>query len=1152
MFKIKGFVAYLLIVFLNAFVDLGHKIIIQNTVFKIEDGQAQIILIAIVNAMILLPFVMLITPAGFLSDKYQKPKIMRVSAWLAVGLTLLITYFYYHGLYIAAFVMTLMLATQSAIYSPAKYGLIKQLTGDKRLTSANAIVQAVTIIAILSGIFIFSILFENYLQGFAFKTEADILQKIAPIGWILVACSMFELGFTYLLPDFKAGDALKKFDVTKYVKGQYLLDNIKAIFQNKVILASVLGLSGFWSISQVTLATFPAFAKQNLNIEDTVIVQGILACAGIGIFVGSIVVSQLSKNKIETGLIPLGALGMSVSLLMIPYLTGISFLAGAFIMLGIFGSFFIVPLNALIQHHAPDEHMGTILSGKNWVQNVLMLAFLALTIVFAYNGFSSKTLLGLMSLVSLLILGVTIKSLFKNLVFFIVGRIFALRYKTVGLNIDNIPKTGGVLLLGNHVSYIDWGLLQIVCSRPIHFVMDDRFYGFWLVRKFMDIFGVIPIATGKSKQAILLANERLKQGEVVCLFPEGGLTYNGQLDEFKRGFERAADGVHDAIIVPFYIQGMWGSRLSRCNKHYAKFTRQSLRRKVNISFGKAIEIHSNAGQVKQKVFDASVIAWEKAANDFGSLVKAWLRQVKTHPNKLCIADTIGGEVNGVRTFTASVLFSKLLAKYSKGQNIGAILPTSGAGIITNMACLMRGKTIVNLNFTSSLSALELAVKSAEISEIYTSVKFMQKLKAKGIDLSPLLERVKVYYLEELKEQISTGGKLATLLAVKFLPKSIVSLLYIKKIKDTSPACIMFSSGSEGTPKGVVLSQQNIHANSRQVLQILHTQSNDVIMNNLPLFHSFGFTATTIMPLIGGMPVVCHPDPTDSLNIAKAIAKYKATFYCGTSTFIRMFTKNRKVFPQMLSSLRYIVAGAEKLRPEIRAEFQAKFNQEIVEGYGATETAPVASVNIHDFLNINGWQIHKGQSLGSVGLALPGTSIRIIDPQTTEELLAGENGLIIIAGPQLMQGYLKDPEKTADAIIELDGIRWYKTGDKGHMDEDGFVTIVDRYSRFAKIGGEMVSLGAVESAIQDVMSEAVLEIATVNVPDSKKGEQIVLLFAGDMPVDEISGAIRNSKMNPLMYPSKVFNVDEIPKLGTGKSDFSRIKKLALDLLGKKQK
>jgi len=1147
-FKTTGFIPYVLVVFLNAFVDLGHKIIIQNTVFKIEDGQSQIILIAVVNAMILLPFVLLFTPAGFLSDKFPKPKIMRIVAFVAIILTLLITFFYYQGMYLAAFFMTLMLATQSAIYSPTKYGMIKLLIGDKRLTAGNAIVQAATIIAILSGIFVFSILFEDYLAGYIFATETDILQKIAPIGWILVACSVVEFSLTFAIPRFKAGDPDKKFEFQKYIKGKYLTFNLSSILHSKIILISILGLAGFWSMSQVTLAAFPAFAKQNLHIENTVIVQGILACAGIGIFLGSTLVSQLSKTTIEKGLIPLGALGMSLALLSIPQITSIPLMLSAFITLGLFGSFFIVPLNALIQHHADDARIGTVLAANNFVQNIFMLSFLGLTIFFAYNGFDSKILLHIIGGLSLVILAVTMKKLIKDLAYFILGRIFAVRYK---INvIGNLPETGAVLLLGNHISYLDWAILQIASPRPIHFVMERKYYDWPLVKQFLNFFGVIPIASGRSKEALQRANALLKQGDVVCLFPEGGISYNGQMDEFKRGFERAASAV-DGVIVPFYIQGLWGSRFSRSNNYFAKYSRDSLRRKIYISFGQKLSITSNAGQVKRKVFDASVLAWDAAAEHFGCLTSAWLRQVKHKPNKLCIADTIGGEVKRLRAFTGAVLFSKLIKEYSKGQNVGAILPASSAGIITNAACLLLGKTIVNLNFTSSLKALKLAVKKAEISEIYTSSRFMEKLKAKGVDLEPLLEKVKVYYLEDLKNQVSVLAKIRTILTIKLLPKFILSALYITKAKPHAPACIMFSSGSEGTPKGVVLTHKNIHANARQVLQIYHPEASDVVMSNLPLFHSFGFTVTSIMPLIGGIPLICHPDPTDALNIAKAIAKYKVTFYCGTSTFIHMFTKNKRVFPQMLASLRYIVAGAEKLRPEIRHEFQAKFNQEILEGYGATETAPVASVNMPDFLDTKGWRIHKGNSIGSVGTALPGTSIRIIDPDTHEELLPGEDGLIVIAGPQLMQGYLEDDEKTQNALVELDGIRWYKTGDKGHMDEEGFVTIVDRYSRFAKIGGEMVSLGAVEGAIQEILEEAKVEIATVNVPHSRKGEQIVLLFAGKLGAEDIMGMIRQSGISPLMHPSKIFNVTEIPKLGSGKCDFSRLKKLALSLLGKKK-
>jgi len=1151
--KTKGFSPYLAVVFLNAFVDLGHKIIIQNTVFKIEDGKTQIILIAIVNAMILLPFVALFTPAGFLSDKFKKTKIIRISAFFASILTLLITFFYYQGMYIAAFIMTLLLATQSAFYSPAKFGLIKQMLGDEHLTAGNAYVQATTIIAILGGIFIFSILFENFLAGFAFKTEADILQKIAPVGWILFFCSLLELAMAYRIPMLKAGSPDKRFIFSKYVRLKYLNNNLQTISRNKIILGSILGLAGFWSISQVTLAAFPAFAKQNLQVDDTVVVQGILACAGIGIFIGSSLLSQYHKDRIETGLIPLGSLMMTVSLLIIPYLETIMSQAVAFILLGMFGSFFIVPLNALIQHYASDEELGTVLAANNWVGNVFMLSFLGLAIFFAYHDFSSKILLLLMAMVSSFILIVALKKLFRNFVYFLGGRLFTLRYRLSGIGTENIPATGAALLLGNHISYIDWAMLQVVCPRPIHFVIERKYYDFPVVKQFLNFFGVIPISSGQSKQALLEVTAKLKQGEAVCLFPEGGISNNGQLGEFKRGFERSVVGVQEGVIVPFYIQGLWGSRFSKSNKFFQKFSRQGLRRKVYIGFGKPIDIiNANAEVVKQKVFETSVFAWDATANDFDSLIAAWLRQVKRHSGKLCMVDAIGGKVNWARAFTASVLFSRLLAKYSRGQNIGAILPTSSAGIITNMASLMAGKTIVNLNFTSSLQALKSAVQSAQITEIYTSSRFIEKLKGKGVDLTALLDKTRVYYLEELKGGISIFKKLVTLASIKFLPKFLINCLYIKKVKNKDPACIMFSSGSEGAPKGVVLTHKNVHVNARQILQIFHTRSNDVVMNTLPLFHSFGFTVTSLMPLIGGIPLVSHPDPTDVVNIGKSIAKYKATLYCGTSTFLRMFVKNRRVAPQMLESLRYIIAGAEKLQPEIRQEFQAKFNKEILEGYGATETAPVSSVNVPDFLDINDWQIRQGHKLGSVGLPLPGTCVRIVDPRTYAELLPGEDGLILIAGPQLMREYLNESEKTSNAFVELDEIRWYKTGDKGHMDKNGFITIVDRYSRFANIGGEMVSLGAVEAAICKVLKQAMTDVATVNVPDSKKGEQIVLLFVGDTDPDEIMDAIRSGGINPLMRPGAIFKVDEIPRLGSGKCDFSGLKKLALELLGEQRR
>ena len=315
------------------------------------------------------------------------------------------------------------------------------------------------------------------------------------------------------------------------------------------------------------------------------------------------------------------------------------------------------------------------------------------------------------------------------------------------------------------------------------------------------------------------------------------------------------------------------------------------------------------------------------------------------------------------------------------------------------------------------------------------------------------------------------------------------------------------------------------------------------MATLPLFHAFGLTVTGLMPLVEGIPAVCHPDPTDALTIAKAIAKHRATVFCSTSTFLRLFTRNRHIHPLMLDSLRVVVSGAERLSPEIRDAFKLKFNKEIYEGYGTTETTPVASVNIPDRIDARDWKVQQGNKPGTVGLPLPGGSFRIVDPQTLETLPAGEDGLILFGGTQVMLGYLNDPAKTADVIVELGGQRWYKTGDKGHLDKDGFLTIVDRYSRFAKIGGEMISLGAIEQAIGKILPQKV-EIVSTTLPDGKKGEKVVLLIAGPIDGNQIQELIDQSGLNPLMKPSQLIHVDAIPKLGSGKNDFKRAKQIAM--------
>jgi len=338
------------------------------------------------------------------------------------------------------------------------------------------------------------------------------------------------------------------------------------------------------------------------------------------------------------------------------------------------------------------------------------------------------------------------------------------------------------------------------------------------------------------------------------------------------------------------------------------------------------------------------------------------------------------------------------------------------------------------------------------------------------------------------------------------------------------------------------------ARSRQLcyLAMVNTERDDVLLANLPLFHAFGLTATTFMPLLEGLPMVCHPDPTDAVGTAKAIARYRATLLCGTSTFLRLYVRSPKVHPLMLQSLRIVVAGAERLAPEVREGFALKFHKDVLEGYGATETTPVASVNVPDALETETWKVQTGSRPGTVGMPLPGTSFRIVDPQTLETLPPGTDGLILIGGVQVMKGYLGAPEKTAAAIVDLDGTRWYKTGDKGHLDADGFLTIVDRYSRFAKLGGEMISLSAVEDAVRHALLLPEMELVAVNVPDERKGERIILLAASESGIEaeSLRRAMLASGANPLTIPAEVRRVEAIPKLGSGKTDFGAARRLAL--------
>ena len=536
----------------------------------------------------------------------------------------------------------------------------------------------------------------------------------------------------------------------------------------------------------------------------------------------------------------------------------------------------------------------------------------------------------------------------------------------------------------------------------------------------------------------------------------------------------------------------------------------------------------------------SFAEWQVYPSKLDPIHVAWLKSAKKSKTAFAVADIEGVEISHKKFLTGVLLFSEKIEAYSPEQNVGLLLPSSGGGAIASIAILSLGKTLVNLNFTAGKKALSSAAKQAEVKHIYTSRKFLDKMSERGMNLESYFPESKLLMLEDIKEEISTLSRISTLLKAIILPVSMIQKSYFKDVSMNDTAAILFSSGSEGSPKGVELSHSNIAANAKQAAIELGAVESDVIMSTLPTFHAFGFAITTLMPLSEGIPIVCHADPKDVSTIASGIQKYSGTILVGTPTFLRMYTISKKVTPESIQSLRLVVAGAEKLRSEVRDGFEAKFKMSVYEGYGTTETSPGASVNLPDIQS----PFKLRNRPGTVGKAFSGTEFRIVDPDSLDPIPTGQDGLILIGGPQIMKGYLKMPEKTAEVIELIDGYRWYRTGDKGHLDEDGFLTIVDRYSRFAKIGGEMISLTTVEEEILEVCNDKDLEIAATCLPDQRKGEKIVLLATNNLDKNQLKKLLSDAKVNPLYYPAQVLMVEEIPKLGSGKTDFGATKKIAL--------
>jgi acyl-[acyl-carrier-protein]-phospholipid O-acyltransferase/long-chain-fatty-acid--[acyl-carrier-protein] ligase len=522
-----------------------------------------------------------------------------------------------------------------------------------------------------------------------------------------------------------------------------------------------------------------------------------------------------------------------------------------------------------------------------------------------------------------------------------------------------------------------------------------------------------------------------------------------------------------------------------------------------------------------------------------SLPYALIQGFKKHGSRARIIDgkdpadekTLGFD----KAFAAAIALSRHIKSETQKDRVAIVLPPGLGGLIANVAVLLAGKTPVNLNFTAAHNAVVSAIKQSGVDRFITADIFVRKMQAFPWPASRnmiLIERV----LPTLKAQITKWFLLS-----KLLPASLIAtLLGVPKKGGDREALLLFTSGSSGDPKGVVLTHRNVIANVAQFSSRLDLNAKDSVLGCLPLFHSFGCTVTLWYPIIEGIQLVTYPSPLDPKRLAELIEKYRVTLLVATPTFLRGYL--RGVHREQLGSLKLVVTGAEKLPASVAAAFEDKFGKTVLEGYGLTETSPVTNVNLPPPppLPTPGALQLPGHRAGSVGQLMPGLAIRITDPESNTPRPIDQQGMIWFKGPNIFPGYLDDPKRTA-CVLSDDA--WFRTGDIGRVDADGFLYIEGRLSRFSKIGGEMIPHETVEELLNKALgleNEDARRIAVVGIPDADRGEALILLSAipggsEHQEIIDLRYRLLEQGVPALWIPKTLKRVHEIPVLASGKLD-----------------
>jgi len=1145
--------------FLGVFNDHAFKIVaIFVAIGEVESYSRNAYFIGLVTAAYALPFLVFPGVAGFCADRFAKRNVVVLAKFAEIVIMLLgalcLSRAAGWGPWPLVTVMFLM-ALQSCPFSPAFNGNLPELFSEKQISRVNGIVGMLTFLAVICG------------MGGGIMLKAVSGRHPGTCG--LVFSGIAALGFLVALsavPGLPA-DRRRRWNwnwLSEYLAGWRHITASHALFR------CILGDAWFVGAGTALQMLLLLYGKYNLAIPQEAgwgVLQLILA---VGIGAGCFLAGRMSGRKVELGLVPYGAVGMTCFLLLAAWRPGAPvdltapalrlypWLMGELLLAGLSAGFFIIPIRAYLQEKSNPVVRGSIIAFCNVIcfvailaAGMLMLAFAAAKEVgggVAATGFRAW-LAGLDA--PALIVALALGTFGVAVYTFLLLPEFAMRFAAVTLTntlyklrikgAEYVPEHGPALLVANHVSFVDGFLISACCSRHIRFLMHQDYYRMPWFHPFVKWLGFIEVPAGASPGALRrmfeAAQAALREGHVVCVFPEGKLTRNGVMDEFRGGFARMLPEDLDVPVIPVRLGMVWGSIFSYYHGRVRPRIPMELPHPAAITFGPPVPRDITPFALRQVISRLAAETEMIPRDEERPLHYQFAKFAMRHPFRRTVADADGHGVSNFALLVRAVILSREVRRLSDPERrfVGILLPNTTVTAAAFLGVQMADKVPAMLNFTVGPEGLEAAVRKANLDLILTSRRFLGKL--------GLPERPEMVFLEDLAKGISRRRRLWwTFLSIVLPHQELLNLLAPETHRDVfATAVLLFSSGATGSPKGVLLSHHNLNSDVYSFLQVIGwRRERDAIVGNLPVFHSFGLNVGLWIPLMTGTRVVYLPNPLDAGAVGQAIAAHHLTLLCAAPTFLQTYL--RKCPPEQLQSLRLIVTGAEKLRPGLAERCREVTGLAVVEGYGCTECAPVVAINLaRDMLSLG---VESGP-LGSVGMAMPGICVEIVDPATRQPLPPNTDGLMLVRGPNVMQGYLDDPEKTAAAL--RDG--WYDTGDIARMDPDGRITITGRLSRFSKIGGEMVPHEGVEAALHEALGGEDRVCAVCGAPDPAKGERL-LVFHTVLSVTpgELVARLRDYGKLPNLWiprPENFREIPELPLLGSGKLDLKALQKMAED-------